>query len=555
VSVEAAPMEPVISYQILDLKDGNTIVGQRLLLDSTQSKGSDIDFSQARWSVPTAGGYSESPTQIGPTAVYNLTGIKNDAVLTVSLTLNRRNGTDPLTVTKVIRISGDAIADTKLKVNQSLSETSVGKAVTLDILKSTGPGIEWDKTLWNIDGAAAYGPSAIYMVPASGVKPIVRYTVTAYLTGGTVLSESGEIKGLSAARIAPVITVESRNVINGETVLELSVRQSEGVNIDWERSHWYLYDGSENVTQLTGSSVVHSYDPTNEAMGYPVMVEMYMKNDSTAFVGYRSVDVAEDVFTPVISTQQGGSDKNCIVFSAVNSRGSGIQWGNAKWSFGDSSEVQYGQTATHIYGAQKGSKTYTVSLTLTRGAGTLAETKTVFKDVAIGADKIKPVITVTKMGSTLVLSAEDSLGTGLLLDRSVWTFPGNGDSENSSESKTVGKLKTNSFKADYYVRAHAGVSVYKDFGIVSVSAGLDAGAGISGEYTMVDYANSTAKDLTSTFSSENQHIGAVCRRYAGKILGIQQVTLMVYRATSTGAIEGESITVNVDVSKSGAKYE
>lgn len=67
--------------------------------------------------------------------------------------------------------------------------------------------------------------------------------------------------------------------------------------------------------------------------------------------------------------------------------------------------------------------------------------------------------------------------------------------------------------------------------------------------------NTTYDDYITTqesFSTANTHTGAVCRRYItpenfsdGYII----VTLFVYRMLADGTMEGESITVKVDLQK------
>ena len=109
---------------------------------------------------------------------------------------------------------------------------------------------------------------------------------------------------------------------------------------------------------------------------------------------------------------------------------------------------------------------------------------------------------------------------------------------------------------------HAGIeagwdaSKYLGGGFFKVSAG----GGLTWISDTTDYSEYT--ESNETFSSQNMHTGAICRRYVGKnmddvIPTKQRVTLFVYRMTADGGTEGTSITVNVDLAKAveGVSYE
>ncbi|HAP44401.1 MAG: hypothetical protein A2087_13005 [Spirochaetes bacterium GWD1_61_31] len=523
VSVDAAPIEPVIGYQILNLESGGNVIGQKLVLDATSSRGSDIDFMQARWSLPSAGQYGEGSSQVGPTAIFNLSGISQDALLSVSLTLGRRGGGDPVTHTQVIRIAANQLAPAVVKVNREFADATDGQILHLDILGSSGPNIEWERTEWTINGQMARGPAVSYPLPASSTAPVIAYTVLVYCAGTAApLIERGEIRDIVAQVIVPVIDYVPHGVNNGDTVMELSVRNSGGVNIDWERTLWSIYDGNENVTQLRGSTVIHAFRPREAAMGYPVMVEMFLKDGSKSYVGYRSIDIEGDTFTPDIKHDPDLKNPGTYTFSCAGSTGSGIQWSNARWNFGDGSAPLFGMAVTHHFNVTSTSRQFEVSLTLSRGSGASMETKTVTRLVDFSNDAIRPVIKARMMGSslygyTLILSAEDSRGMGLLLDRAIWLFPGSGDVVDHSDTQSI------SAQAEFSLPFVGGVAVT-----------------VSGSES-------------ESYSNQNQHVGLVCRRHINRAAisyGLElPVTLSVYRYTEDGSIQGESLTVFIPLAE------
>ncbi|MCG8569130.1 MAG: hypothetical protein MJB14_03220, partial [Spirochaetes bacterium] len=479
VSVEATPIEPVMDYQILDLTEGENVVGAKLLLDCTKSTGSNIDFNNARWSVPVAGGYGEQPTQFGPTAIYNLMSVDQGLMIEVALTLNRRNGTDPITITRMINLTEGELPEAKMIVNENIEGNTNGIIVTLDVLKSTGPNIKWEQTEWLIDGNPYQnkGPVAKIELPASGEKTEVNYTCTLYRDGAQPETKTGKIS-LKENTIVPLISYKRLSETR-KNVYELSVLDTQGINIDWERTDWYIFDGNENVIQKRGAKISHAFALTSEQQGYPVMAEMYFKDSSYPFVTYTTIDVEGDELLPIITYDQEGDDQNVITFSATTSKGSNIDWNQAKWTFGDSSESQYGTTVIHQYPLNEINKTFKVSLTLTRrSTNGDTEVKTVYKDIKIGKDEIKAVIKVLKKdGDYLVLSAEDSEGKGLILDRSNWLFEGEGDNSSYSEALRGGAVMKDSFSLDSnnYFKSDAGISF--DAGVTISPTTIIANAG------------------------------------------------------------------------------
>lgn len=555
VSVEAAPIEPVIDYEILTLEESGRTVGAKVLFSCSGSRGSSIDFSSARWSVPVAGAYGDQPTQIGPTAIYNLFNADGSSRVEVSLTLMRKNGTDATTVTEIINLSPGNVTqpDVIVKVDEEITGTA--HVLVFDALSSTGPNINWEKTQWLIDGQySRTGPVARYDLSNSGEEQVVRYICTLYRYGDEPLVEQDE-KRVGADSMKPLINV-SENL--GDNTFRLSVENTGATGVDWTRTTWYIFDGNENVVTRQGANILHTFIPGSEAMGYQVMVEMFFRNDDRPFVGYKDIDIEGDELKPVITWDlgSGGGDANVVNFSARDSSGSGIDWSQTKWTFGDSSESRYGASVSHKYSIDSSAREYKVSLTLVRkNTNGAQETATVYKTVNIASDEIKPVLkAVVESSGYLVLTSEESEGRGLLLDRTSWLFEGEGDSSSTTENIKDGVMVSTTVVDDNTVHFDAGVQVSNGF--VTASAGTSFVLGDVTNTTSNDYSDFI--DKTDSFSTSNSHIGATCRRYVGNQKRIV-VTMFVYRMESDGSMKGESITVNVDCAKAGSsngvKYE
>ena len=546
VSVEATPIEPVIEYQVIQLTQGDAVIGQKIIFDATKSSGNGIDFSQARWSVATAGDYGEQAAQIGPVATYNLVGIHEGTVVEVALTLMRRGGADPTTVTQLIQVADGLVADARLVVESTIQESSTGAVVILDVLRSSGPNIDWERTEWLIDGQyTRRGPVARYDVPTSAESEVITYSATLYRYGGQPQVETGQIN-LAGSEITPLISYKRISPVQ-PNVVELSVLDTEGSNIDWERTEWFLYDGNQDVVTRRGAVVNHAFALTSDQMGYPVMVRMYYRGDVRPFVGYKTIDIEGAELTPVITYTADPEDPNVVSFSAESSVGDGIDWARTKWTFIDSSATQYGPVATHTFPAQSSGRTYTVMVTLYRTtANGQSEAVTGRKQIRIGAQEIEPVVLARVYGDYLVLSAERSEGPGLLLDRSVWTFPGEGDAVSILDDQKSGKITTDRF----HVTNTTGVETGVNFG----PAFFRASSSLSGgwEREIVDY--SSYEENSSTFATQNMHTGAIARRYvAGESSVI--ATLFVFRVTSDGGTEGRSITVRINLNEARAQAE
>ena len=556
VSIGASPMEPLIDYEIVALKNAaGAVQGAKIVFSAGNSRGNNIDFAQTKWTVPVAGTYGEQPTQMGPTAVYNLFGVGPTAQVEVSLTLVRRGSADVVTVKKTIAVQGDQIAKPELIVNRNLATTGTGKTVELNVLASTGPNIDWEKTSWQVSAtingqaqnSVQTGPAAHLDIPASAENTIVRYTVSLYLIGSAPPLVKNEELRLDAQTIKPLIAV-TKVPGGANNVFTFSVADTPAVNIDWERTTWSLYDGAETVNVKYGAQITHAFVKKDKQMGYPVVVVMYFKNNAKPFTGYTSVDVDGDALVPVVMWDKADATANTeILFTASESTGSGIDWSQAKWTFGDGSPSQYGPAVGHKYALTTADASYKVSLTLTRRLSTgETETQTRYSTVNVGKDEVKPVIKAQYDARTgvLVLSAADSEGRGLLLDRSLWFFPGAGDSVSSSTGKQTGTVVREGWNVG------ASVTAGYEFEILENKTSISA----TGSWSTSKDTNTS--DLTNTndqFTNETTHMGISLRRYVGSQSSLP-VVLSVYRQDPDGKLVGSSITVNVglnDAAKSG----
>jgi hypothetical protein len=562
VTVAAEPIEPKINYEIIELKQGEQVVGAKILFDCTESKGSGIDYTLARWAVPVASTYNEQVVQMGPIAVYNLFGVTDDLVIEVALTLSRKNGIDPITVTRYINISKSQLPLGKLIVDKKIEDSVTGKVLVMDVFKSTGPNIDWERTEWHLEGEPYVhrGPVLRKNIPMASTEGMtISYTCLLYRYGAATPEKLEDKVEISKTTITPIISAK-RLSGSKHRMYELSVLETAGINIDWERTRWYIYDGGEKATELRGSVVAHSFAYRDEQMGYPVLVEMFLKGSSYPFVAYTTVDVEGDLLLPIITTEADPERPNLITFSAISSRGSNINWAQTRWSFGDSKEVQYGPVVTYEYPVTQTSATYKVTLTLNRTtADGIQEVKTTSKEIRIGADVIRAVIKAVKYGDYLVLSAEESEGKGLLLDRCTWLFEGQGDTESFNENIQGGVIRRETYSESSTFSSHtkANLSMGLSYSIggwftPKFNVNVSTGIGSSNEYTSssspviwekADYSD--YKNENHSFSTQNSHIGAVARRYVGEEKNLV-VTLFVYRVTEDG-VEGESVTVQINL--------
>lgn len=573
VTVGSSPIEPEVDYEIVLMKDslGNA-QGAKIIFSATNSKGSNIDYAQAKWTVPVAGVYGEEPTQVGPTAVYNLMNVGSSTQVEVSLTLMRRGGTESITATKVISIDASNVAKPELVVKRTKTDAESGTVVELNVLSSTGPNIDWEKTTWQfsntINGAAQVstqqGPTARIEVPASSEDTVLRYTVTMRFTGSSAPIVKNEELRLSAKTIKPLIAPKRLSGGNGN-VYTFSVSDTSGVNIDWDKTTWYFYDGNATVTPVYGSQVTHAFVRKSSAMGYPVVVAMYFKGTSKPFYGYTSVDIEGDLLVPVISWDRAEAKSGSeTLFTADQSTGSGIDWSQAKWSFGDGSASQYGASVGHQYAASDQNEEYKVSLTLVRTlANGSTETATASTTVNVGKDEVKPVIKAKLYrDGYLVLTSEESQGRGLLLNQSGWMFAGKGDSENTSINKQTGTTSGTTSTMGFETGISGTTGTGHNFPIIDT---VTISASLSGSKQSQD-TSSDSLSSGDTFSNENYHVGMTARRWIGNYdiyaakYDTQKyitVTLNVYRVDADGSMTGKTITVNVNLADavSGVTYK
>jgi hypothetical protein len=526
--------------------------------------------------------YEGQVVQTGPTAIYNLLDIEEGIVIEVALTMFRRNG-DAVTVSEFINIREGEFPKKQLVVNETIQETESGKVIILDVLESTGPNIQWEKTEWLVDNQYKKNGSSVRIdVPASDSDRDIPYTCTFFRAGTEPEIYHGTVK-VTESKIVPVISPSQLSSKNNN-YYALDVLQSDGINIDWEKTEWYIYDGHENVQVKRGSKVTHAFAISQEQMGYQIMVVMYHQGGSKPYIGFKNIDIDGNELVPVLTWDVAEDDPNAYIFSAYDSTGANIDWTQTKWTFLDTTEAAYGPTVTHKFPVNSDGKTYSVALTIFRrlSNGTI-ESQTTTKEIKIGGDEIIPIVKAKAYGEYLVLSAEDSIGRGLLLDRSVWLFAGEGDSYSYSEHVQGGIISRSNFSlaGNQYIKnninlyTHTQFGTQISFGAFALGSGsafeigdengsffraglrTDTDMGFSLEanesiaFDVQDYSGYT--DENYSFSGSNMHTGTVCRKHVPAGQESVIVTLFVYRIESDGKMIGQSITVKIEMEDAKAQ--
>ena len=54
-----------------------------------------------------------------------------------------------------------------------------------------------------------------------------------------------------------------------DNVFELSVTETQGLNIDWERTKWFIFDGNEDVVEARGATIMHAFAHAADQTGLP----------------------------------------------------------------------------------------------------------------------------------------------------------------------------------------------------------------------------------------------------------------------------------------------
>jgi hypothetical protein len=332
----------------------------------------------------------------------------------------------------------------------------------------------------------------------------------------------------------------------------LSVKDSIGRNIDWERTRWFIYQGPEDIiSNLYGAEVVHTFPVSEDIEYYPVYVQMFYKGSTRPFVKNTNVKVKGDRLQAIIKEEYTldikGADKYTRTFTAADSLGENIDWQNCKWTFGDSSEYQYGPVATHRFPYNRDNAYYTVTVTISRRTKDgKTEISTDSYVVNMAEDTLNAKITVRQEGNYVVFSAEKSEGRGLLLDRSMWLFEG-ADSTNAGDSTTefdYDKVTLHSETATD--RWNIGSSLSTGFHVYDngVKPFLEVGVSFQYDHTWVQanqdqYFTDQQFSQSSGESSNNIYSGASCRKMIDGWTS-KRVTLVVYRALPDGTMEAQT---------------
>jgi|GEM_PF-7025764 len=559
ITVGKVPIIPRIDYKVITTNENGEIVTAKLLLSAANSTGNDIDWNTVTWSVPLAEGYGSSSKQIGPTAVYNLYNVTKKMSLDVHLTMQRRSTSEIIEADEVVEIRNNEVPaivpviEIEKDENENLYQNSNGDVYIFNALNSKGANIDWSNVTWNIDDQyVRQGPVARVDFADSGEdlqNIIVTLTLRSTAGGEPVVKTMSY--NLRSKEIKIVVNQKLTEALkDGDTVniVNLSVRDSIGRNIDWERTRWFIYQGPEDIVEKYGAEIVHSFPFAGDVEYYPVNVQMYYKGSTKPFVKNINIRVDADKLKAIIKEEFGENTEDTYrrTFSATDSLGSNIDWQSCKWTFGDSSEYQYGPVVSHLYRADSKDASYLVTLTITRKAKNgETEISTDTYTVNIGKDEMNAKIKVVREGNYVVFSAEESTGRGLLLDRSMWLFEG-ADNENYGESESEGDSST----SQYTFNTNLGISTS-----IGTQFGYNGPGGANGVYfgTSINlgfqwgmgWTNTGSQTISSQWSqssgesSNNIYSGASCRKMIDGWTR-KRVTLVIYRMLPDGTIEAQS---------------
>lgn len=564
------PVVPTIDYKVITARSTSGAIGSaeetvtaKLLLNAASSRGSNIDWDNITWNLPLAGDYGGTSTQKGPSVIYNLYNVEKGMNVDVQLTIPRKGTGEIATVSEVITIQDGAVPDIVPYIElmkdekRDLYDTAEADVYLFSALNSKGPNIDWNNVQWLIDGQyTRQGPIVRVDHTDSGEEnqAIVVTLTLSSTAGGTPVTKTAEYN-IKRKEIDIVISRKTKKAYleAGErNMVILSVKDSVGQNIDWERTRWFIYQGPEDIiNNLYGAEIVHTFPVSNDIEYYPVYVQMFFKGSTKPFVKNINVKVKGDRLLAIIKEEYTldikGADKYVRTFTAADSLGENIDWQNCKWTFGDSSEYQYGPVATHRFPYGRDNAYYTVTLTISRNTkdGKM-EISTDTYVVNMAKDELNAKITVRQEGTYVVFSAEESEGRGLLLDRSMWLFEGAdsenwGESESDSYSRTVGSSESFSYELglgldtvfEYQLGSGSGPYFRNSYGL-----GFNWNWGWNWSQ-QGSHTDSSQFSLSSGESSNNIYSGASCRKMIDGWL-YKRVTLVVYRALPDGTIEAQS---------------
>ncbi|MBN2440711.1 MAG: hypothetical protein JXJ04_05180, partial [Spirochaetales bacterium] len=559
ITVGKVPVVPVIDYKVITASDAGGIVTAKLLLSAASSKGNDIDWNTVAWNLPLAGDYGSSSTQTGATAVYNLYNITDRMTIDVHLTIRRRNSGDIMEASEMIVLTNNMVPEIEPYIEvikegkHDLYATPEGDVYVFSALNSKGANIDWTNAAWLIDGQYTRQGSVVrFDAAASGVNAqAIVVTLTLRSTGGgepvsktmSFNPERKEIDIVISKRTGSAyVEADKLNMVR------LSVTDSIGQNIDWERTQWFIYQGPEDIVEKYGADIVHAFPLSSTPVEYyPVNVRMFFKGSTLPFVKQTNVRVKGDTLKAVIKeeTGRGIGDQYLRTFTAADSMGENIDWQNCKWSFGDSSEYQYGPVVSHRFPINNKDASYLVTLTIQRHtkAGQ-SEISTDTYTVKIGEDELNAKITVTREGNYVLFSAEESEGRGLMLDRSVWLFEGS-DNENSGNSETdiqhIKKAISNSSHTfSNSLNSIVGLLTGPIGGAITE---LISNTNYQIQFGSQDtYLQDSQLNQSSGESSQNIYSGAACRKLIDGSWSSKMITLIVYRALPDGTLESQTKT-------------
>ncbi len=381
-----------------------------------------VDFTDQSTGLPTSWkwnfGDGSNSTEQNPVHTYNESGL-----YAVKLTASNANGSDALTKTSYIAVSG--VLNTSA-TSFTASPTSGKAPLNVSFTdQSTGSPMLWK---WNFgDGSNSTETNPVHTYNKSGNYTVALTTTNA---GGSdkvqksryinVISENGSVVS-NPDYIVPTTAFSGTPTV-GSTPLTVSFNdQSTGSPTAWK---WNFGDGSNS----TDKNPVHKY---NKSGLYSVTLTASNANGSDALTKTSYIYVSNTLAAPVTSfsaSPTSGSMPLTVSFTDQSTE-LPIAW---RWTFGD------GNTSTeknpvHTYNK---SGRYTVTLTASNANGSDVLTKS--SNIVVSSVLAAPVTSFSASSTSgkapLTVDFIDQ-STGLPTSWK-WTF---GDGNNSTEKNPVHK--------------------------------------------------------------------------------------------------------------------
>ncbi|WP_410507017.1 PKD domain-containing protein [Methanosarcina hadiensis] len=379
-----------------------------------------VRFTDKSTGSPTAWkwyfGDGTNSTEKNPVHTYNESGLYS-----VSLTASNANGSNALTKTGFIAVSGVSLAP---PVTSFSASPASGKApLTVSFTdESKGSPTSWKWSFGDGNNSEDQNPAHIYNTPGN-------YTValTATNEGGSnrvqisryISVVSGNSTAMPSSGTVPITAFSATQTIGSAPFTVSFTDESTGSPTSWK---WTFGDGGNS----TEKNPVYTY---NKPGRYNVTLTASNANGGNALTKFGYVYVSGDLNAPVsrFSASPASGKTPLTVRFTDESTGSPSSW---RWTFGDGSN-SIEQNPVHTYNK---SGQYTVSLTASNTNGSNTLTKLRF--IAVSSVSDAPVTNFSASPASgkapfTVRFTDQSTGSPTSWK---WTF---GDGGNSTEKDAV----------------------------------------------------------------------------------------------------------------------